>query len=74
MAIEKGDHFSDRDVYIDYPFEQVMYHWDYKNKKVYVKFYGENEKPEPVPHDNRLFNDALLAGQEITQDEYTKGK
>ena len=74
MAINKGELFSRQDVYIDYPFEGVMYRWDHKAEKIYVKFYGEKEKSEPVPYDNRLFNDALLSGQEIPIEVYMKGK
>lgn len=73
MPINKGMVFSEKDVYIDYPFESVMYRWDYKERKTYVKFYGEQECPVPVPHDNRLFNDALLSGSEITREEYLMG-
>lgn len=43
-------------------------------RKIYKKFYGESEGNELVPHDNRLFNDALLYGDEITLEEYMKGK
>jgi len=74
MAINKGEIFAKKDVYIDYPFEEAMYRWDHKTEKVYVKFYGEGEKTDPVPHDNRLFNEAILSGEEITQDEYTMGR
>jgi hypothetical protein len=74
MAIDKGENISQKDIYIDYPFEGVMYRWDHKTEKVYVKFYGKKEKADPVPHDNRLFNDALLSGIEITQEEYLAGK
>ncbi|MET1257449.1 hypothetical protein [Aliikangiella maris] len=74
MAINKGELFSRQDVYIDYPFEEVMYRWDHKTEKIYVKFYGEEEKSEPVLYDNRLFNDALLSGQEVTKKVYMRGK
>lgn len=73
MGIKKGEKFSQQDIYIDYQYEEVMYRWDHKAEKLYVKFYGENEKSEPVPHDNKLFNDALLSGREITKDAYTVG-
>jgi len=33
MAINKGETFVNRDVYIDYSFETVMYRWDHKEKK-----------------------------------------
>lgn len=74
MAINKGEHFSRQDVYIDYPYEEVMYRWDHKAEKIYVKFYGEEEKVDTVPYDNRLFTDALLSVQEISKEVYLKGK
>lgn len=73
MPINKGPTFQLRDVYIDYSFEEVMYRWDHVTKKIYVRFYGKDENPEPVPFDNRLFNDALLSGNEITRQQYEKG-
>jgi hypothetical protein len=73
MAIDKGRIFSDRDVYIDYPFEEVMFHWDHVEQKVYVRFHGKAENRDPVPHDNRLFNDALLSGSEISPEQYERG-
>jgi hypothetical protein len=72
MPINKGEIFEKRDVYIDYPFEKVMYRWDHVAKKIYVCFYGSRESSGPVPHDNRLFNDALLNGDEITRQQYEK--
>lgn len=72
MPVNKGQLFSDGDVYIDYPFEEVMYRWDHQQKKIYVRFYGKVENPKPVPHDNRLFNDALLSGDQITREQYRR--
>lgn len=43
-------------------------------EKIYMRFYGEEEKLTPVHHDNRLFNDALLFGDEISRDQYLTGK
>lgn len=70
MAIHKGTLFAVGDVFIDYPFEMVMFRWDSAEKKIYKKFYGKKETPEPVPYDNRLFNEALLSGREMTRDQY----
>ncbi len=47
-----------------------MFRWDHQARKIYVCFYGDGESPEPVPHDNRLFNDALLYGDEIDRLQY----
>ncbi|MCW8901492.1 MAG: hypothetical protein OQK95_12540 [Gammaproteobacteria bacterium] len=74
MGISKGEKFAKQDVYVDYAFEDVMFRWDHKRSKIFVKFYGELENKELVPHDNRLFNDALLYGEEITREQYLKGK
>jgi hypothetical protein len=73
MGIEKGQRFADADVFVDYSFEQVMYRWDHIAKKIYVRLYGEDEKSSPVPHDGRLFNDALLYGEEISREVYERG-
>lgn len=66
MGIDKGKIFAERDVYIDYPFEEVMFRWDHVTQKVYFGFYGEAENQNSIPNDNRLFNDALLTGSEIS--------
>ncbi|STQ91107.1 hypothetical protein [Iodobacter fluviatilis] len=74
MGIEKGVTFTIRDVYIDYEYEEVMFRWDHVSQKTYVKFYGESEKHTPVDHKNRLFNDALLSGNEISKEQYENGR
>lgn len=74
MAIKSGEYLNTNDVYIDYPFEEVMFRRMKKNGAIYRKFYGEEESSELVPHYNRLYNDALLSGDEITQKEYEIGK
>lgn len=74
MPIEKGPHFNTRDIFVDYPFEEVMYRWDHKRKEIFVKFYGASESEKPVERSNRLFNDALLSGEEITEQQYANGK
>ena len=74
MPVQKGEIFSQRDVYIDYPYETVMFRWDHINKQCYKKFYGKTESDKTVSHDNKLFNDALLYGNEITQAAYLAGK
>lgn len=74
MGISKGADLRDRDVYVDYPFETVMFRWDRARQAVFRKFYGEPEGLNPVPHDNRLVNDALNFGDEISRDQYLEGK
>lgn len=73
MAIHKGTLFATGDVFIDYPFEMVMFRWDCAEQRIYKKFYGKEEIAEPVLHDGVLFNDALLSGKEITRDQYENG-
>jgi hypothetical protein len=33
MPISKGPHFQTRDIFIDYPHEEVMYSWDHMQKR-----------------------------------------
>ncbi len=70
MPIEKGSQFNERDIFVDYSFEEVMFRWDRLQGKIFRKFYGKPEESEPVSHDNRLFNDALLNGDEIPRTKY----
>jgi hypothetical protein len=74
MPIEKGERFSKEDLFIDHPYETVMFRWDHTKKRIYRKFYGKEEGTVPIPHDNGLFNDALLYGTEISRETYEKGK
>ncbi len=74
MAIKTGEYLHQNDVYIDYPYEEVMFRSKSGGGAVYRKFYGEEECPETISSSNRLFNDALLSGDEITKQEYESGK
>lgn len=74
MGISKGERFEIGDVFVAYPHEEVMYRWDHRSKQVFVQFYGDPESSQPVSHDNRLFNEALRFGDEITQEEYLAGR
>lgn len=74
MPVEKGERFASQDLYIDYPYEEVTYRWDHLKRLVFVRFYGKAESAEPVPQSNRLFNEALCAGDEITAQEYQQGR
>ncbi|USD20039.1 hypothetical protein MJO52_13225 [Microbulbifer variabilis] len=74
MPIKTGEYLNLRHIFIDYPFESVMFRRDHQTKNIYRKFYGEEESQTPIPSNNRLFNDALRHGQEISQEEYLKGK
>lgn len=73
MGITKGEMF-DRDVFIDYPYETVMFRWDSTHSKIYRKFYGQMEHIVPIPHDDHLYNEALRFGDEISEEKYARGK
>jgi hypothetical protein len=69
MGVKTGPRFDVQDVFVDYPFEDVKFRWDHVGKKVYRKFYGQDAETV-IGHDNRLFNDALRFGDEITRSDY----
>lgn len=73
MGVAKGERFSREDIFVDYPFEEVMFRWDHVERKTYRKFYGEREFG-PIPHDNGLYNEALRSGEEVTRETYVAGK
>ena len=61
-----------RDVYVDYPFEDVMFRWEYQSKRVFRKFYDQAEVE--VHYSSNMFHEAISAGQQITAEQYTQGK
>jgi hypothetical protein len=71
--IGKGSHFKERDIYIDYYFEEVLFRSDMATGKIFQKFYGKNVEVE-VENNTRLFNESLLSGIEISKLEYEHGK
>jgi hypothetical protein len=66
--------FELQDIFVDYPFEKVMFRWDHFARKVYRKFYSELEFHSEIDATNNLFNQALKYGLEISQNDYLKGK
>lgn len=74
MGVGKGPRFNIEDIYIDYPFEDVIFRWDHRERCIYRKFYSHDEEVGCIPQDNRLWNDALLYGNEITCEEYEDRK
>ena len=71
-VIERGQFFADRDHYLYYGFEDVMFHWDRRIRTIRMKFIGDAYDSE-VPHDHRLFNEAVLDGREISKADYEAG-
>jgi hypothetical protein len=67
------EQFRDRDVYLDYDFEEVMFRFEHITRRFFRKFYGESNEKE-VLYDNRLLNDAILGGTEIDAKTYHEGK
>ena len=61
-----------QDVYIDYPFEDVMFRWEYQTHKVFRKFYGQGEVE--IDHTSNLFHEAISTGEPITAEQYAQGK
>jgi len=72
MGISK-EQFRDRDIFIDYPYEEVMFRFDHTARVFFRKLYG-NAKESSVPHDNRLLNDAIRFGDETDAAAYAAGK
>jgi len=74
MAIKTGNYLNSKDIYIDYPFEDVMFRRNHVVGTIYREFYGKEESLSPVPHNNPLYNEALLSGTEISREMYIHGK
>jgi hypothetical protein len=74
MPIKTGPYLDTKEVFIDYPYEEVMFRRDHISGLVYRKFYGDSEFSEPIHHSNNLYNESLLYGDEITRELYEAGK
>ena len=74
MEISCNVNFLTQDIFVDYKLEKVMFRWDHSEKKVYRKFYSEQEYKSDIPVTNDLYNQSLLYGEAITKDDYLKGK
>jgi hypothetical protein len=61
-----------QDVYIDYPFEDVMFRWECQTGKVFRKFYGDVENE--IDRTSNLFHDAISTGAQITAEQYAQGR
>jgi len=69
----KTEEFLKGDVYIDFPYEEVMFHFVKDSGKIFRKFYGDPLEDE-VPHTSKLFAEAQIAGDLITAEQYLRGK
>jgi len=67
MLISSED-FRTRDIYIDYPFEKAKFRWEKETRKVFRRFRGEQETE--ISHQSDLYNQAIMAGKEISREEY----
>ena len=72
MGIPK-EQIRDRDIFIDYDFEEVMFRYEHGTRKFFCRFYGKTTEFE-VPFDDRLLNDAMRFGEETDETTYEKGK
>ena len=63
-----ADDFNNRDIYIDYPYEDAKFRWEHATKKVYRRFYGQKEIE--IPHSSDLYHQGISAGKEISREEY----
>ena len=61
--------FRAGDVYIDYPYENMMFRFDSKTGKVFRKLHGTLSETE-IPHTSSLFNEARIAGDLTTEEHY----
>ena len=61
-----------RDVYLDYPFEDVMFRWEHDTGRVFRKFYGQAEVE--IDRTSNLFHDAISAGRQVSAEDYARGE
>ncbi len=65
--------FQAGDVYIDFPYEEVMFRYEKQTGRVFRKFYGEATEDE-VDRSLNLYAEARVAGTQTTAEEYSRGK
>jgi hypothetical protein len=63
--------FQKGDVYIDFPYEDLMYRYEFATRKLFCKFYGRQEAE--ILQDSKLFHDAISAGNVTTAEHYRLG-
>ena len=72
MAMEKGAFFLNQDRYLHAPHEDAMFHWDHRARTIRMKLAGQRFDVE-IPHDHRIFNEAIRSGREIARADYEAG-
>jgi hypothetical protein len=60
-------------VYIDVPYEEVMFRYENDTGKVFRKFYGGAREDE-IGRESKLYSEAIIAGTQTTLDEYRRGR
>jgi hypothetical protein len=68
-----GSAFQAGDVYIDFPYEEVMFRYEKDTGKVFRKFYGRTAEDE-ISRELKLYAEARIAGTQTTPDEYRRGR
>ena len=69
MPVATESFSKNPDVYIDFPQEEVMFHYVRENGRVFRKFYDDPTEDE-VSYTSDLFNEARIVGDETTADHY----
>ena len=72
MGIGHDAFLKGGDVYIDYPFEDAMFHYEHATGRVFRKFYGQAEVE--VDRASKLFHEAISGGHLITAEQYAQGQ
>ena len=65
--------FLSGDVYIDFPYEEVMFRHEKATGSIYRRFYGDSAEAA-ISHDSKLFAEARSAGTLVTRSDYLSGK
>jgi hypothetical protein len=68
----RSEAFQQGDVYIDFPQEDVMFHFVKNNGKIFRKFYNDPLEDE-IQHTSTLFAEARTYGVTTTAERYARG-
>ena len=69
MPVSTDTFINNQDVYIDFPQEEVMFHYVRESSRVFRKFYDDPAEDE-VPYTSHLFAEAQIAGEQTTAEHY----